>query len=667
MAWGALLGLLAVLAGLFGLCILLVRRAGVAPACAPLAALALAALALLAGGLAGALRPAALTVLAVGLAGGAAEILLAARQGQPGAAAAALQSPAARLFWALAALLAVWLAYLQPVFLNFDEYSSWGTAARLTTLYDQLYTLCDTGLPWQMSELPALPLMSYFFQLFGAFAPWRAIFAADVLMLAACAAVGGCARQARLALPVMLAALLTPLLLSSAGHTALLTTAWLEFLGDLPAGMLFGGAAAYWLASRRRGAAARWLCLPVVLLAANIKTNTLVLALAAAGLVALDAGLFPPAQAPRGPRAAAARWGFGLACLAAPLAQYALWGSHIAPLVQQNAAAGGMGDTAAATLPQVVANGLRLLLGLPVDGYFAQRQALFWQYGRALADAFWQRDVAMFGPGAAVAAVALLLFAAALALAPGRRAKLRAAVLAAGSTACFAGYWLMLWLSYAFLLKDSTPDTLASYARYFASYYAGWLLLALAVLGGSCQASRRPLAGRAAALAAGGAFAAVFALQSEAQFTLFGVGQGAYAPVRQELAVAEQAAAVIAPQERVFLIRQGDTGFYWFLYHQALAPLQLVYGAGGATYGAPDPARDDPYYAAYTAEEFSAMIAEEEVDWLLVRSVDAGFVQSYGALFTDGLAAAQAGPTLYRVTAEGYTPAAALAGEEAGA
>ena len=32
-----------------------------------------------------------------------------------------------------------------------------------------------------MTELAALPLASYFFQLFGAFAPWRAIFAADLL------------------------------------------------------------------------------------------------------------------------------------------------------------------------------------------------------------------------------------------------------------------------------------------------------------------------------------------------------------------------------------------------------------------------------------------------------------------------------------------------------
>lgn len=72
-----------------------------------------------------------------------------------------------------------------------------------------------------MTELAALPLASYFFQLFGAFAPWRAIFAADLLMLAAVVAAAGCAKRARLACPLFLAGLSLPTLVTVAGHTAL--------------------------------------------------------------------------------------------------------------------------------------------------------------------------------------------------------------------------------------------------------------------------------------------------------------------------------------------------------------------------------------------------------------------------------------------------------------
>lgn len=664
MAWGELFGLLVMLAALFGMSAVLARRAGVASAAAPLAALALAGLVLLASGLLGVLRPAGLALAALGLLGGGLEAVLAKKKGQGCPFAAALANPAAKLFWALALALAAGLWLLRPEFLNFDEYSFWGTAAKLTCQNDALYTVCDTGLPWQMTELAALPLTSYFFQLFGAFAPWRAIFAADLLMLAAVAAAAGCAKRARLACPLFLAGLCLPTLVTVAGHTALLNTAWLEFLGDLPAGMLFGGAAAFWLAVRDEGHAARWLTLPVLMLAANVKSNTFVLGLAAAGLVALDAVLFAPGGK-RGTKGLAARLGFGAACLAAPTAQYLLWNNYIAGLVRQNAAAGGMGDTASASLPAVVINGVKLLLGLPVESYFEARSDLFWQYGSAMTDAFWHRKVSVFGTGAAVAALTLAVFLAAVLLAADKRARLRAALFAAGSSVCFAGYWLMLWLSYAFLLKDSTPESLASYPRYLASYYTGWLLLALAVLAVSCASAKRPALGRAAALAAGAAFAAALAAGTEPQFTLLGVGGGEYAAVRQELAVAKAAKAAIRPEQKVFLIHQGDEGFSWFLFNQQLCPA-LVYGEGGATYGEPALVEGMAYGAPYTKEEFSALLKAEQVDLLLVSRVDGIFEESYVDLFTDGLAAAKQGPALYEKSEAGWTPAAPLAGEVTG-
>ena len=664
MAWGELFGLLVMLAALFGMSAVLARRAGVGSAAAPLAALALAELVLLASGLLGVLRPAGLALAALGLLGGGLEAALAKKKGQGCPFAAALESPAAKLFWAAALALAVGLWLLRPEFLNFDEYSFWGTAAKLTCENDALYTVCDTGLPWQMTELAALPLASYFFQLFGAFAPWRAIFAADLLMLAAVAAAAGCAKRARLACPLFLAGLCLPTLVTVAGHTALLNTAWLEFLGDLPAGMLFGGAAAFWLAVRDEGPAARWLTLPVLMLAANVKSNPFVLGLAAAGLVALDAVLFAPGKK-RGEKGLAARLGFGAACLAAPTAQYLLWNNYIAGLVRQNAAAGGMGDTASASLPAVVINGVKLLLGMPVESYFEARSDLFWQYGSAMTDAFWHRKVSVFGTGAAVAALTLAVFLAAVLLAADKRARLRAALFAAGSSVCFAGYWLMLWLSYAFLLKDSTPESLASYPRYFASYYTGWLLLALAVLAVSCAAGKRPVFGRAAALAAGAVFAAALAVGTEPQFTLLGVGGGEYAAVRGEVAVAKAAKEAIEPGRKVFLIRQGDEGFSWFLFNQQLCPA-LVYGEGGATYGEPALVEGMAYGAPYTKEEFAALLEKEQVDLLLVSRVDDIFEESYAGLFTDGLAAAKAGPALDEKGEAGWTPAASLAGEVTG-
>lgn len=669
MAWLSLLLLLGMLLALFGLCVVLVRRTRLDAALAPLAALALLLLLLLAAGMADVLRPAALALAALGLAGGAAETVLARRNGRPCPVRAALAAPGAKIFWLLALALALRLAWLQPEFTDFDEYSFWGMAAKLTSLNGRLYTVCESGVPWQMTQFAALPLASYFFQLFGAFAAWRAIFAADLLMLAALAAVVAAAgrRGWRVSGPLALAALLLPTALSVSGHTAALDQTWLDFMGDLPAGVLFGEAAAFWLAVRGQKGPVRWLTLPVLLLAGNIKSNTFVLALAAAGLIALDAVLFRAEDETPGLAGLARRAGFGLACLAAPAAQYLIWNRYTAALVQANAQSGGMGDTTNVSLPSVVVNGFKMLRGGIAENYFEWHREEFWAYKAAMEQAFFQRSVSVFGSGAAVCLVIGTVFLAAVLLAPGWRQRLRVALWAAGSAACFAGYWLMLLFSYAFVLKDSTPDNMASYSRYFGSYYTGWLLLALAMLACQCAAARRPLPARLAALAAGLAFALPVLVLVEPQYTVLGASRGEYAAVRAEKAVAAQAMQYLEPDDRVFLIYQGDTGAYWFMYAEALLPYQLVYGAGGGTYGTPSLGAGIDYFQSYSWEDFSVLIQREKVDYLLVVRSDNVFAQSYSRLFTDGLAAAQAGPVLYRVTDAGYTPAWQLTGEEAGA
>ena len=177
--------------------------------------------------------------------------------------------------------------------------------------------------------------------------------------------------------------------------------------------------------------------------------------------------------------------------------------------------------------------------------------------------------------------------------------------------------------------------------------------------------ARSPYRAPIAALAAGAVFAAALAVGTEPQFTLLGVGGGEYAAVRGEVAVAKAAKETIEPGRKVFLIRQGDEGFSWFLFNQQLCPA-LVYGEGGATYGEPALVEGMTYGAPYTKEEFAALLEKEQVDLLLVSRVDDIFEESYAGLFTDGLAAAKAGPALYEKGEAGWTPAASLAGEVTG-
>ena len=653
------MGLCISLPALLGICLGIRRYTQLPAGAAPLAGLSCIGVILFFGGVAGVLPAAAWAAVAAGWVLLVAELASALRQ-KDSAALRALCTPGSGLFWGGSAVLALRLAYLQPAFLNFDEYSFWGTATHLVCDTGTLYPACETGRPWVMTELPGIPLAGYWFQLAGGFAPWKAIFAVDLLLLAALAAAVSCCEKAapRLWGPALAAAVLLPTAMTIPAHNGAVNTTWLELLGDLPAGILCGGAVAFWLAVRDGRPGARWLTLPVLWLAASVKSNTLPLALAAAGLVLLDAVFFPAEDAPRGAKALLSRGGFGLCALAVPAVEYLVWSRYTLPFVLANATTGGMGDTANASLPEVVINGVKMLLGGTGTPFFEARRTDLADYGSVMRLAFTETTVSIFGSGAAVCGVIGLVFALALWLAPGWRQKLRVGVLALAGAACFGGYWLMLLLSYSFIFKDSSPTLagLASYARYMDSCYAGWLLLALALL--LMQAAKRTgWRSHTAAFAAAALFA-VFTLTAwQPQYTVYGVPASAYADQHALTAQAEQISAGLEPDDRVFLIRQGDDGYYWFWYAQALLPNIVTYGAGGGTYGIPVLAADQPYYQSYTPAELTELITESGANCVLVAESDDIFVQSYGELFTDGLAAAEKGVTLYRAGPAGYAPA----------
>ena len=56
-----------------------------------------------------------------------------------------LLTPGAVLFWALALTFAVYFALRQPMFSEFDEFSLWGTAAKLTKANDRLFPRVRVG------------------------------------------------------------------------------------------------------------------------------------------------------------------------------------------------------------------------------------------------------------------------------------------------------------------------------------------------------------------------------------------------------------------------------------------------------------------------------------------------------------------------------------------
>lgn len=674
-----LLCVLAALAVLALFCAFLTLRCGVSASLAPLTALGGIVAWLTLAGMANLLLPATVLLYAAAAGLGVWALADAVRGKTP--LRQVLLTPGALLFWAGALAFAVYFFLRQPMATDFDELSFWATAVKLTKTDHRLYTTATLGTPWAATQNPGLALLSYFFQFLGQYADWKIYLAYNVLAFAVYAAVLGTVelRSYRLAVPLAAILWCVPYFFTTYNHTIYLNTVYLTAYGDIPAGLVLGGAVALWLALRQ-GGGPRWAVLPVLALAANIKANTFVLALVAAGLVAADHWLFADGPFRKG---LLRRTGFAAACFAAPMAIYCLWNiRYVGMIVARNAAEGGTGETSL-PLGGVVVNGLKMLLGQPVAPEYEARRAQFMQAITDMGTQFFTPagKLSMIGQGLLVTVFILGCFVLAVLLAHGGQLRLRIAAMGVLSLVCFGGYNLMLALSYGFIFKPFQAEALTDYNRYIYSYYIGWFLMALACLALALQqvpqgkTSRRTLAGQGAVLVL--AAAMLFRLNQLVlpQLSVLGFSDSEFTDRKLQRTAAETASRYLDPDDRVFYVCQGDDGKAWFAAVYDFYPIIVdysgtsdaatgTYNGGGGTFGREDlrPEEEGPrryYFHAYTADEFDAVVRSNGCNVLYLDRVDDIFVQSYAELFTDGLAAALAGETtLYTVTDTGFAPIA---------
>lgn len=589
-----------------------------------------------------------------------------------------LLSPGAVVFWGLAVSFAVYFSVRQPMFHNFDEFSFWGPAAQMTSTTNHLYTICEYGTPWQATQNCGLLVLSYFVQFFGAFAPFKVYLAYDLLLFACIAALVGVIgfKHYRLALPMAVIGWCTPWFFTVYARTVAVNDTYMSAYGDIPAGMLAGGAVAMWLALRsEKSAGPRWAVLPVLALMANIKDNTFPIALIAAGCIAADAFLFDYKD--RWKEGLARRFGFAVLCLAVPLAQYKIWSNYIAILVQKNAESGGAGVTSLSPFGAAL-QGTKMLLGLSVPEEYAARQEQFFAAIQNMWAAFLSKErlVSMVGQGVLVTGLILGMFVIALVFAKGMRQRLRVLCWMGLSTLGFAAYSYVITISYGFIFKDFQAEVLDAYNRYMYTYYIAWFVIAAAVLAWVVQTGRWRLLGQAGALA----FACLMLLRVNMmvlpQMSVLGFSDATFADQYLIMEKVDAVKAQIDEDDRIFFVSQGDDGLLWFTYSCYFQPNILdysgweldeetgLYGAGGGTFCLPENMPEVKeggalYFHAYSTEDFAKAVAESGCEYIFVEKLDAGFVAAYGSLFTDGLAAAENGETLlYRIAPGGYEPVA---------
>lgn len=644
---------------LLALCAFFVLRLRTHSALAPLLSLSVVVLYFMLAGVAGVLLPAGYVFIVLCLILGGYAIFYVCKQKNWWKA---FITPGFLLFVAGTLVLLVYLGIRQPVFSQWDEFSLWGTGAKLLKQQNTLYTTATVGWPWTATQNPTLFMLGYFVQLLSAqFAPWAVYWAYGMLYMACFAALVAVFsfKQWRVLVPVSVLALLTPYIFIVFFRQVYLNKAYLLAYGDMPAGVLFGGVLACYFALRKLEGKLWQVLLPLAMFAL-VKDNTLPIVLVAAGIIVMDYWLVPPykmAEQPLKKRT----WAKGIAVVgafAAPLGAVFVWGRHSAWANAQNPYTEGASTGVSQT--QSIIDCIQQLLGRqPKTERFAQTLHSFVLalFGKGEIGGVVQGKlfpVSMAGSAFVTALVILAMFVLAFICVPKGLARRRIALSGVLSTGGFVGYLFVLLVSYGFIMKE---PGITDIDRYLSSYFAGWFMLALLMLGlAAVHAPWRSIFARTGVVVLAVAATVTFALWVPSWLSVLGYSDTAYLSERTFAREVEEINDKITLQqdERVFFVNQSGEGDTWFRYAYHMLPNVLDYSiTGGGVIQLPnDTLSAEEAEKAATLQELQQYLAKNNCRYILVDNVDESFVQSYGALFAGQLQQTDQ-PALYQLQEAG--------------
>lgn len=630
------------LAALAGWALLLARRTALPAPLAPFTALCALMLWFSAAGMLGVLVPAGWAFFALSAGAWALALVPGGRK----SAFSALAEPGFAAFWVLAAALILFFAWRQPMYSTWDEFSFWGTAARIVKTSGQLYANAEIGWDWVGSHRPGLVVLGYFFGFFGPYAEWRVFAGYDVLLLSIFTLLtAGAPKGAwRRVVPALGFGFLLPFLITLYGNVTRTTDLYASALSDIPLGLTFGGAMALYYMNKRRALWPSALALAALCLE---KDTGFALALVAAGIIGADVFLGAVAEKAPAPKVfltLARAAGLFAVCVGAFLP----WQFYLSAVTTADTS--NVGGAQQMGMAEMVVTGCKELLGIGRTEKFSTIMG-------GMVHNLFATTTTMLGPFALAAGLAVALAAAAALFTRERPLRRQAGVFAVLGLGGFAAYFFFIGLTYVYVFRDEVSDGLVGFERYLYPYLLGWLLAAGALVLRAMEEERPAgLVQTGFAVFVLGLAALVW-LRVPFTLTVFGSGDAAYAQRRATQALTEQVQAVVPADAHIFFVSQGDDGSRWFLYTYEFYPWYLDYSGtagngGGGTFALPGAlAADTLYYHPYTAEELHDCILDNGCTYVFIESCDDLFADGYAGLFEDGLAGCAAGPAVYKYDA----------------
>lgn len=558
-------------------------------------------------------------------------------------------------FFAVAGLVSILLLWAkQPMFLQWDEFSFWGTAPKLMKLFNQMYTTAPMGWIWTASYAPTPASLSYFVQFFGdGFIEWQTYAACNLLLFAAMAAATAPIGKKNIAVaaPLFGILLLLPYFIQYYGQMGWVTGAYMDSQGDIPLGFAFAAALCCTLGrgEEEKGLAAFLpVAISVAVLALTKETGAalaLVVCVLAAGV-----GLAGMLARKSGWKPALKKHGLQLVCLVAVVAAvFVAWTLYLSAAAGVNRVA-DVGGKEGAGMLQLPALFIKDLLAPQKSEFFVQVCSGMWNQ-------FVSSRSTMLGSGLVIAALCCGLAGLAAVVAPAKPQRVRSLAYGVLAALGFVAYYLLILMTYLYLFRTSQALALESFNRYMYPYYIGWLLGAVLLLCQSLAGARpkRRAAGAAVVLLLCVGMFVRTAQLIPVRFSIVGVNPSEYNERRE---FAKEVGALCQQLDidgRTFFVKTDDDGFWWFQYSFQMLPYQLDYSSGGGVLeNRTQDENGGTVRSEMTIDDLSEYLVQNGCTTVYLNTIDDDFRQKFAPLFADGLAAYDAGKTQLYAVEQGY-------------
>ncbi|MEG0616194.1 MAG: hypothetical protein RR508_01375 [Oscillospiraceae bacterium] len=559
-------------------------------------------------------------------------------------------SPAFILFCVLGTVLLVYFAVRKPLLFGWDEYSFWGTAARLTSENNMLYSNVEFGWPWAATQKPGFAVLSYLFNFFGTFAPFRMYFAYDLLMIStACAVIGSLSiKKWHIAIPISLIALIMPYM-GVYTRQIFFTPAYLSSYADIPMGLLMGGAlAAYYHIVNSRKLTQLW-ALGAVLGAVTLCKDTgLPLAFIAAGIMVVDIIFchknkdFTLGKL----KGIGAKISVSVSFFAVPVLCFIGWSRYLGTL---GVAQGNLGGESNLSPVGLLVNGIKLMLGINDTEITAQYSEKFSTVFSTMISSFAKDKICLFGSGLTLFCFVAILLLCSAVLTKDNTLRKRCVLYGVFSALGFIAYYTFIGFTYVFIFKKDGVN-LPDYNRYVGSYYAAMIIGAIALLAIVAANGTRlyDFLTCICILTAGGTLF-IFSFYVPKYLSIIDYPAVIYSDSALLEKQCDTIKDVVDKDARIFFVSQNDNGRQWFEYSYALLPNILDYSWGGGRFSAPSVDVGDKPSFKISKDQLAAYLVESECDYLLAQNLDDYFIDSYKTLFSDGCATYTGEPQLYKI------------------